>query len=85
MIASILFPYYSHNYSHNYFYHHFFYFLFSGYSTEGNVTEAFRMLNLMISKEILPNSYTLTALMKTCIKSGDWERARELLCIGKQI
>ena len=40
------------------------------------------MLNLMISKEILPNSFTLTALMKTCVTKGDWESARELLCIG---
>ena len=60
--------------------HHFIHFL--GYSTEGNVGEAFRMLNLMISKEILPNSFTLTALMKTCVTKGDWESARELLCIG---
>ena len=40
------------------------------------------MLNLMISKEVLPNSFTLTALMKTCVTKGDWESARELLCIG---
>lgn len=49
---------------------------------QGNVAEAFRILNFMISKEILPNSYTLTALMKTCVTKGDWERARELLTIG---
>ena len=53
-----------------------------GYSVQGNVAEAFRILNFMISKEILPNSYTLTALMKTCVTKGDWERARELLTIG---
>jgi pentatricopeptide repeat protein len=54
----------------------------TGYSVQGNVAEAFRILNFMISKEILPNSYTLTALMKTCVTKGDWERARELLTIG---
>eukprot|EP00596_Hydrurales_sp_CCMP1899_P005033 CAMPEP_0119043810 /NCGR_PEP_ID=MMETSP1177-20130426/26129_1 /TAXON_ID=2985 /ORGANISM="Ochromonas sp, Strain CCMP1899" /LENGTH=760 /DNA_ID=CAMNT_0007012765 /DNA_START=1106 /DNA_END=3388 /DNA_ORIENTATION=- len=56
--------------------------LITGYSSYGKVIEAFRMLNFMISRQILPNSYTLTALMKTCVTKGDWERARELLYIG---
>jgi pentatricopeptide repeat protein len=55
---------------------------FTGYSSYGKVIEAFRMLNFMISRDILPNSFTLTALMKTCVIKGDWERARELLYIG---
>ena len=36
----------------------------------------------MMSQSIQPNSYTLTALMKTCVKKEDWSRARELLIIG---
>jgi hypothetical protein len=49
------------------------------------VVGAFRLLNLMIKQNILPNSYTLTALMKTCVTKGDWERARELLYIGNRV
>lgn len=44
--------------------------------------EAFRILNFMMAQSIQPNSYTLTALMKTCVKKEDWSRARELLIIG---
>ena len=38
-----------------------------------------------MSQSIQPNSYTLTALMKTCVKKEDWSRARELLIIGASL
>ena len=55
---------------------------YKGYSAGGYVVEAFRILNFMMAQSIQPNSYTLTALMKTCVKKEDWSRARELLIIG---
>lgn len=56
--------------------------LISGHATLGNVEEAFRVLEQMRQRRVSPNIFTLTSLMKTCVRREDWQRARELLAMG---
>ena len=56
--------------------------LISGHASLGNVEEAFRILDRMYERNIHPNIFTLTSLMKTCVMREDWGRARELLAMG---
>ena len=56
--------------------------LISGHASLGNVEEAFRVLDRMYERNINPNIFTLTSLMKTCVMREDWGRARELLAMG---
>lgn len=53
--------------------------LISGYGHQGNILSAFRVLSLMLSKKVMPNSYTLTSLITACLNNLDLVNAQKLI------
>ena len=59
--------------------------LLVGYTEKRDVDGAFSVLELMKTRGIAPNGYTLTALMTACLASGAEGRAKELLRRNNEI
>ena len=57
--------------------------LIAGYSSRGDIRNAFRVFELMDQNNIEANSYTLSALMNGCIEARNMVLARKLLEIGR--
>jgi pentatricopeptide repeat protein len=56
--------------------------LISGYAAIGDDKGAFRTYTTMRREGILPNGFTLTALMDSCLRAGKAQRARQYLDSG---
>ena len=53
--------------------------LITGYSHKNDVVSAFKVLELMSTYGILPNSYTLTSLITTCVNANDFRTAKQII------
>ena len=64
--------------------------LISGYAARGDVRNAFRIYDKMLASKLRPSSFTLSALMSSCLQSNQMHLARQLIesslatCTGGQ-